>query len=143
MKSGGKCFLVGIFAICALCRDCLGLKEVRIEVPTAVIQGHDAILKCFFDSEGDKLYSVKWYHDAAEFYRFTPSKSHPIKLFEIKGFTVSEENSNATHVVLKNVSTAMSGKFSCEVTADQPSFFTDMKTAHLVVTKMKYVTFSP
>ncbi|KAG5882644.1 hypothetical protein JTB14_025117 [Gonioctena quinquepunctata] len=133
MKSGEKCFLVGIFTICALCRDCLSLKEVRVDVPAAVIRGHDAILKCFFDTEGDKLYSVKWYHESAEFYRFAPSKIHPIKQFNIKGFNVNEDKSNATQVTLEHVTSSMSGKFSCEVTVDQPSFYTDMKTASLQV----------
>lgn len=117
----------------SLFTDCLSLRDVKIKVPPAVVQGHKAVLKCIFDLEGDKLYSVKWYRGAGEFYRFTPSDVDPIKQFKIKGFHVVESESNATQVVLEDVSRAISGPFSCEVTADQPSFYTDMKTADLEV----------
>ncbi|CAH1118862.1 unnamed protein product [Phaedon cochleariae] len=132
MKADEK-WLIAVFAVFVLFQDCLSLKEVRIQVPTAVLLGHQAVLKCFFDSEGDKLYSVKWYHNAAEFFRYNPSIKNPIRQFKLKGFYVDETESDATQVVLKHVTKAMSGKFSCEVTADQPSFFTDMKTAQLEV----------
>ncbi|KAJ8952575.1 hypothetical protein NQ318_006942 [Aromia moschata] len=113
--------------------DGLALKQIDISVPVAVVQGHKAVLKCTFDLEGDKLYSMKWYRGAGEFYRYTPSDPKPIKQFKIRGFHVLESESNATQVVLENVSRVISGPFSCEVTADQPSFFTDMKTADLEV----------
>lgn len=50
--------------------ECTALKEMRLYVPPAVIQGHKAILNCLFDLEGDKLYTVKWYRGVAEFYRY-------------------------------------------------------------------------
>lgn len=41
--------------------------------------------------------------------------------------------SNATQVVIKNVSFGLSGNFSCEVTADSPSFSTATATAQMTV----------
>lgn len=60
-----------------------------------------------------------------------------IKTFKIKGFHVLENESNATQVVLKHVTRAISGKFSCEVTTDQPGFLTDMKTGKMEVISLK------
>ncbi|KAJ8921392.1 hypothetical protein NQ315_003008 [Exocentrus adspersus] len=116
--------------------DCFTFKDVHINVPSAVVEGHKAVLTCTFDLETDQLYSVKWYRGAGEFYRYTPSDEKPIKQFKIKGFHVVESESNETQVVLEQVSRAISGPFSCEVTADQPSFFTDMKTADLEVVSL-------
>lgn len=39
---------------------CLGLKDVQITMPEAVIKGREATLQCTFELEGEKLYSLKW-----------------------------------------------------------------------------------
>lgn len=39
---------------------CLGLKDVQITMPEAVIKGREATLQCNFALEGEKLYSLKW-----------------------------------------------------------------------------------
>ncbi|XP_056642786.1 uncharacterized protein LOC130449123 [Diorhabda sublineata] len=125
---------VGIFTtVCALFGAARCFKEVKIKVPPAVLKGHEVVLQCTYDLEGDKLYSLKWYHNSAEFYRYTLTGESSVKPFKLKGFHVIPEKSNATHVYLKHATRAMSGQYSCEVTADQPSFFTDMKTAVLEV----------
>ncbi|ETN66527.1 hypothetical protein AND_001699 [Anopheles darlingi] len=41
--------------------------------------------------------------------------------------------SNATHVTLRNVGFNLSGNFTCEVTADAPSFYTGVATNVLTV----------
>nr|CAI5820720.1 unnamed protein product [Callosobruchus analis] len=111
----------------------LGLVDVGIHIPPAVVHGSKVTLKCLFDLEGDKLYSVKWYRGAREFYRYTASDPNPIKQFKIKGLHVVESESNATQVVLKHVTKEISGQFNCEITADQPSFYTVVKSADLRV----------
>ncbi|KAL3272985.1 hypothetical protein HHI36_014442 [Cryptolaemus montrouzieri] len=117
---------------------CFGLKDLKIYVPMAVVRGHDAILNCTYDLEGDDLYSVKWYRHGSEFFRYTPNDEIPIRQFKIKGLSldVRERDSTATRIVLEKVSDDISGVFSCEVTADQPSFFTDMKASHLEVVEL-------
>lgn len=46
-------------------------------IPVYKIRGEDAELNCHYDLEGDPLYSVKWYKDDEEFYRYMPgSDSH-------------------------------------------------------------------
>lgn len=112
------------------------LKDVKIHVPSAVIKGHDATLNCTYDLEGDDLYAVKWYKNDREFFRYTPEDEKPIKQFKIKGLEVSETESTANQLVLKNVTNEIAGDFKCEVTADQPSFFTIFKTSQLEVVEL-------
>lgn len=102
-------------------------------MPSAVVRGKDATLQCYYDLEGDKLYSVKWYRGSFEFFRYSPSEFPPIKQFKIRGINVREKDSRDTQVVLEKVTKDISGFYSCEVTAEQPSFFTAMQTAELRV----------
>lgn len=48
----------------------------------------EATLKCDFDMEGDMLYSLKWYKDEQEFYRFVPNDKPKLQIFPVKGVTV-------------------------------------------------------
>ena len=40
-----------------------------------MLDGHDARLSCEFDMEGGTLYSVKWYKDDNEFYRYAGTEN--------------------------------------------------------------------
>lgn len=68
---------------------CLGLKEVRIRIPTAVKKGDSAVFGCWYDTEGDTLYAVKWYKGRREFYRYTPNETPAIKTFPIGTLSVN------------------------------------------------------
>ncbi|XP_055523065.1 uncharacterized protein LOC129717234 [Wyeomyia smithii] len=46
--------------------------------------------------------------------------------------------SNATHVTLRNVGFNLSGNFTCEVTADAPSFYTGVATNVLTVVELPH-----
>lgn len=37
------------------------LRDVRVKVPSAVRKSDTVVLHCYYDMEGDSLYSVKWY----------------------------------------------------------------------------------
>lgn len=67
---------------------CSGLREVRIQIPTAVKKGDSAILNCWYDTEGDPLYTVKWYKGGREFYRYAPNEIPIFKTFPIGNLTV-------------------------------------------------------
>ncbi|XP_039283903.1 cell adhesion molecule 2 [Nilaparvata lugens] len=116
-----------------------GLKDVRVTVPIAVTRGDNARLRCHFDLEGDQLYSVKWYFGPREFYRYTPREKPAIKMFPVmmnKGYPsldIDTFSSNETQVMLKNVSTPFSGRYSCEVSADAPSFHTALVSGEMTV----------
>ncbi|EDW03641.1 GH10395 [Drosophila grimshawi] len=91
------------------------------------------MLKCFYDIEDDSLYSVKWYKGRREFYRFTPKETPPMKVFHFPGVKVRRSSSNESQVVLDAVTMQTSGKYSCEVSADAPSFHTLIAAAELEV----------
>ncbi|KAH8395646.1 hypothetical protein KR222_005270, partial [Zaprionus bogoriensis] len=112
---------------------CRALRDVRVRVPHAVRRGEKAVLKCFYDIEDDSLYSVKWYKGRREFYRYTPKETPPMKVFHFPGVKVRRTASNESQVVLDAVTMPTSGKYSCEVSADAPSFHTLIAAAELEV----------
>ena len=65
---------------------CIRLKEVRI--PPHVAHGDSAVLICNYELEGDYLYSVKWYHEDEEFYRYVPRDQPPAQVFPNPGINV-------------------------------------------------------
>ncbi|XP_054264107.1 uncharacterized protein LOC128987339 [Macrosteles quadrilineatus] len=113
-----------------------GLRDVRVRVPEAVSRGQLAILYCDYDLEGDALYSVKWYIGRREFYRFTPREHPKLKVFPIQGLSdlvVQRNCSNARQLCLHKVTLSLSGRYSCEVSADSPSFRTAQVSAYMDV----------
>lgn len=65
---------------------CLRLTEVRI--PNHTVRDSIARLECHYDLDGESLYSVKWYKDGNEFYRFVPRDTPPTQVFDLPGVTV-------------------------------------------------------
>ncbi|XP_037024568.1 uncharacterized protein LOC119066298 isoform X1 [Bradysia coprophila] len=114
----------------------LGLRDVRVTVPTAVKKGDDAHLICNYDLEGDALYSVKWYKGRREFYRYTPKENPAMKIFPLPGISVERLHSNGSHVLLTTVEPSISGRFSCEVSADSPSFHTMIVSGEMEIVEL-------
>ncbi|KAF3426703.1 hypothetical protein E2986_10687 [Frieseomelitta varia] len=110
------------------------LRNVSLEVVPEVVQrGQKVILRCHYDLENAPLYSLKWYRGRHEFYRYTPSEEPATKVFNITGIYVDDGNSNKSQVTLRDVDFALSGTFSCEVTADAPTFSTAYVSKNLTV----------
>ena len=90
-------------------------------------------LHCEFDLHGEPLYSVKWYKDNVEFYRYLPrdtppSLSFPVPgdhinniiniiniIYHILGTEVVLSSSDHVSVFLTNISLQTSGLYQCEV----------------------------
>ncbi|KOX79183.1 hypothetical protein WN51_07185 [Melipona quadrifasciata] len=67
-----------------------GLKLLRIIVPAYSLRGKSALLECRYDLEADKLYSITWYKDHEEFYRYVP-RGEPMKhSYRVEGVKVDE-----------------------------------------------------
>ena len=64
------------------------LRDVRVKIPTAVRKSDNVVLNCYYDMEGDSLYSVKWYKGRREFYRYSPKENPAMKAFPIAGVHV-------------------------------------------------------
>ncbi len=50
-------------------------------IPTHALRGQKAVLRCNYDMEGDNLYSVKWYFNQKEFYRYIPTDNPKVTIF--------------------------------------------------------------
>ena len=69
-------------------------------VPEAVKRYDNVELNCYYDLEGDSLYSVKWYKGRREFYRYTPKENPAMKVFPIGGATVVvNKNKNTNEII--------------------------------------------
>jgi hypothetical protein len=69
----------------------VGLRDVRVVIPTAVKKGDNALLICNYDMEEDSLYSIKWYKGRREFFRYTPKEPESMKTFPVAGISVEVE----------------------------------------------------
>lgn len=110
--------------LAALEAGILGLRIVSLDVPQRVSVGREALLKCAYDLEGDLLYSVKWYKDDIEFFRYVPSDRPPGQYFEVHGIRVDMVRSVNGSVFIRGMDAASEGTYKCEVSADAPSFQT-------------------
>ncbi|KAF7271629.1 hypothetical protein GWI33_015516 [Rhynchophorus ferrugineus] len=112
---------------------------MRLNVPRAVRTGHSVTLSCEYDLEGAPLYSVKWYREGYEFYRYVPKEEPPTRVFTQQGLHVDVSVSNAHNVTLLSVGRDISGQFQCEVSADAPLFHTQLMSAPMTVADLVHV----
>lgn len=61
---------------------------MELRVPSHAVKNQSVKLECHFDLDGETLYSVKWYKDANEFYRYVPRDDPPAQVFTLPGVTV-------------------------------------------------------
>ncbi|XP_042896375.1 uncharacterized protein [Parasteatoda tepidariorum] len=101
-----------------------GLRLARLDVPAAVVRGEAAWLNCTYNLENDELYSVKWYKNNVEFYRFLPSDRPPGQKYDLQGVYVDLAQSALGHVYLQRTDLNTEGVYRCEVSAEAPSFQT-------------------
>lgn len=116
----------------------IGLKLLELEVPTHKLVGQEVKLICRFDMEGDTLYSVKWYRNEQEFYRFVPNDRPKLQIFPQKGIRVERSKSSRQHVFLFDLQLEASGTYRCEVSAEAPSFRTKHEEKVMVVVQEPY-----
>ncbi|KAI5745952.1 hypothetical protein M8J76_015769 [Diaphorina citri] len=100
------------------------LRLLSMRVDTHVINGNSTTLECLYDLESEALYSVKWYKDGNEFYRYIPNDLPQTQVYPLPGVHVDRRHSNSSHISLVNISLSSSGRYRCEVSAEGPSFQT-------------------
>ena len=65
------------------------LREVTL--PPFIIAGDRASLGCDYDTQGEQIYSVKWYKGGLEIFRYQPSlKDRPISVYRRPGVHIVE-----------------------------------------------------
>ncbi|XP_064469109.1 uncharacterized protein LOC135383663 [Ornithodoros turicata] len=100
------------------------VKLVNVDIPSPTTLGETVGLSCIYELNGDKLYSVKWYKNDIEFYRFVPNDWPPGQFLPLPGVDVDLARSGRTSVYLRNVNLHSAGTYRCEVSAEAPSFDT-------------------
>ncbi|GAB0086679.1 Immunoglobulin-like domain [Sergentomyia squamirostris] len=118
-----------------------GLRLVRLVIPTYKFRGESALLECLYELESvrnsdegynyggqfetdekETLYSVKWYKDNEEFYRYIPSQVPPQHSFRVEGVRVDHKFSDSTRVMLRGITLKSTGEYRCEVSGEAPAF---------------------
>uniref|UniRef100_A0A6P4F6E8 LOW QUALITY PROTEIN: uncharacterized protein LOC108047308 n=1 Tax=Drosophila rhopaloa TaxID=1041015 RepID=A0A6P4F6E8_DRORH len=110
-----------------------GLKLTEVRIPKYVVKDSPAQLECLYDLDGEALYSVKWYKDGNEFYRYVPRDMPPAQPFLLPGVIVDLHNSSDATVTLRNVNLQSTGRFRCEVSGEAPSFQTVTEHGDMIV----------
>ncbi|XP_071550334.1 cell adhesion molecule 2-like [Panulirus ornatus] len=108
----------------------------ELEVPEFVGRGEDVELGCHWQVPRDELYSLKWYLNDREFFRFKPEEEPSIAVHPLPGVYVNTELSTGERLVLNNVQLSSSGKYKCEVIAEWPNFHTADKSAPMTVVQI-------
>ncbi|XP_046387588.1 uncharacterized protein LOC124157128 [Ischnura elegans] len=126
---------IGWLLLCAVTcfQGAPGIRLMEVRIPMHTVRDHSARLECHFDMEGESLYSVKWYKDGNEFYRYLPRDMPPAQVFPLPGVAIDIHNSTESTVVLSSVNLSSTGRYRCEVSAEAPSFQTVSDHGDMVV----------
>ncbi|XP_022242752.1 cell adhesion molecule 2-like [Limulus polyphemus] len=117
--------MIWVWLTVLFAEDSLGLRLLDLDVPSVVEDGDPVWLNCSFDLENDDLYSVKWYKNSVEFYRYLPKEEPKAHKYELPGVYVDLERSGESHVSLFRTDLDSEGTYRCEVSAEAPSFQTE------------------
>ncbi|XP_052751331.1 uncharacterized protein LOC113514039 [Galleria mellonella] len=113
------------------------LKDVQLIAPSAVKLGDTVLLGCKWTLEGNEtLYSVKWYRGRQEFFSYLPKEYPFTRIFAQPGIDVDVSRSTSQQVVLREATRALAGRYRCEVSADAPSFHTQVRSAYIHVVEL-------
>ena len=117
----------------SLSQYALALSLTQLQVPPFGLGGQSVSLVCEYDSQGEEVYSVKWYKGGLEIFRFLPSSAQPVSVFPRPGVNIMQSQSNATVLHLTNLSIATTGRYRGEVSTEAPVFRTESKYGALLV----------
>jgi len=72
---------------------------LELIVPQHAVLGQNVSLECNFNLDGENLYSVKWYKDGNEFYRYVPQEKPPVLVFLQPGVSAVVRITNCFHTL--------------------------------------------
>ncbi|XP_055939069.1 cell adhesion molecule 1-like isoform X2 [Argiope bruennichi] len=116
-----QCLLI-VVSLLILADVAFCLRMVMLDVPSAVNHGESVELSCIYELENDRLYSIKWYRNDVEFYRYVPNDWPPGQFLPLPGVRVDLSKSGQRSVYLRSVDLNSTGTYRCEVSAEAPSF---------------------
>lgn len=107
-----------ILLLLSITGELQGLVQEAVVVPHTKSRGENARLLCKYSlGKGDDLYSLKWYKDEVEFYRYQPwNNQNPIQIFDVPGIRV-DDGSEPSEIILKKVNFRATGIYRCEITS--------------------------
>ncbi|EEC10999.1 beat protein, putative [Ixodes scapularis] len=101
-------------------------------------RGEQTWLNCSYDLERDQLYSIKWYKNNVEIYRYLPSETPRVKVYNMPGIHIDVSRSNISDLYLNDTDLNSEGKYRCEVSAESPSFQTERAQKEMIVYVLPY-----
>jgi len=98
--------------------------SLAVDMPEFALTGDSLELSCRHNIPMGQLYSVKWYKNSVEFYRFIPRNPPPEvrSSLMLPDTQVDLSRSNSQLVLLRNVSHRTSGLYRCEIVTEAPQF---------------------
>ncbi|XP_014278010.1 uncharacterized protein [Halyomorpha halys] len=130
---------VSVFARLLFCslacfpQGILSLELTELKVPRHANFGETVTLECLFELDRGSLYSVKWYKDEDEFFRYMPDSSPRKRVFILPGVSLNADKSNMSQVTLNRVGFTSSGSYRCEVSTEAPDFETALQSKNMTV----------
>jgi hypothetical protein len=64
------------------------LRMTALKIPQHVVLNQTVRMECNFNLDRENLYSVKWYKDGHEFYRYVPKEQPDVHVFALAGVSV-------------------------------------------------------
>lgn len=101
--------------------------------PEVVLLGNHLDLHCNYQLE-TALYSIKFYHNGHEFFRYIPRDSVPVTIFPRQGLWLDETQNFHNRIRLIRVTKETEGLIKCEVSSEGPVFETHSDEMQLLVT---------
>ncbi|XP_011144140.1 cell adhesion molecule 3 [Harpegnathos saltator] len=111
-----------LLLVMLLRQEVAALKLLHVNVPAYTLRGNEATLECRYDLEAETLYTISWYKDNEEFYRYIPKAELTKHSYPVEGVKVDHRKSDRGKVVLQDANLHTSGKYKCEVSAEAPNF---------------------
>ena len=100
------------------------VNEISLEVvvPPIVSTTTTAFLHCGFLNDGSiEFYSLQWYINGQEFYRFLPWRENPINIYPVPYFTTLNSSYDGT-VFINNITAPLKASLECLITGEAPYF---------------------
>jgi len=109
------------------------LEMLEIVGPQLVNMGELVTLVCRYDLGKDAVYSIKWYKDSHEIYRYVPTDQPEYFVFKTKGVNVDDGLTMPNKLVARMEGPHGTGLYRCEVTIETPRFITKDMSKNVTV----------
>ncbi|CAL4121148.1 unnamed protein product, partial [Meganyctiphanes norvegica] len=110
-----------------------GLFISQFNVPATALRGEDVTLWCHYKLEMDTLYSLTWWKDDQQFFRYKPGGRPEKQLYDVQGVKVDTSSMKINSLTLVHVGLRSTGKYRCEVLADAPSYEKHIQSTNFTV----------